>query len=144
MPRMTNIAGQTRDELKALRCPKCTAAMEKVTFAGITVDRCVQCKGLWFDAREQERLRAVEGAEQIDVGPPPPPAAAAAAPATPGKVQCPVCHTQMIRMTDHQQPHIGFESCTVCYGVFFDAGEFRDYKEQNIRESVGWLFSRRR
>jgi hypothetical protein len=47
-------------------------------------------------------------------------------------------------MTDHHQPHIHFESCTVCYGVFFDAGEFRDYKEQTLGESIGRLFRRRR
>ena len=43
-------------------------------------------------------------------------------------------------MTDHNQPHIKFESCTVCYGVFFDAGEFRDYKELTLTESVKRLF----
>jgi Zn-finger nucleic acid-binding protein len=40
----------------------------------------------------------------------------------------------MIRMVDHQQPHIHFESCTLCHGVFFDAGEFRDYKEVTVAE----------
>ena len=137
---MTNIAGQTRDETQRLNCPKCKAAMEEVTFGGTTVDRCVACKGIWFDAREQEQLKEVDGSESIDT-----PAGAAhkfVAPAA-GKILCPVCHTQMIRMTDHQQPHIHFESCTVCYGVFFDAGEFRDYKELTLTESVKRLFHRK-
>ena len=46
----------------------------------------------------------------------------------------------MIRMVDHRHPHLWYESCTVCYGVFFDAGEFRDYKEHSILETFkGWL-----
>src|SRR5687767_6365869 len=102
---MTNIAGQTRDEGLTLNCPKCQAVMEKVTFGGTTVDRCVSCKGIWFDAREQEQLKEVEGAEALDTAS----AGAKAAPVS-GKVLCPVCHTQMIQMTDHQQPHIKYES----------------------------------
>lgn len=139
MARMTHIAGQTRDESQKINCPKCKAAMEQVTFGGTTVDRCVSCRGIWFDAREQERLREVDGAEAIDTGTP----AAAPAPAVPaGKVMCPVCHTPMIGMVDHHQPHLKYESCTVCYGVFFDAGEFRDYKEVTLAESVKSLFKR--
>ncbi len=138
---MTNIAGQVRDEAQTLNCPKCSAVMEKVSFGGTTVDRCVSCKGIWFDAREQEHLKDAAGSEALDVGGP----ASAPAPAPPpgGKVLCPVCRTPMIRMTDHQQPHLKYESCTVCYGVFFDAGEFRDYKELTLAESVKRLFPRR-
>ena len=136
---MTNIAGQTRDEAQTLNCPKCKAVMEKVTFGGTTVDRCVSCKGIWFDAREQEHLKDAEGSEVLDTANP----AAGPAPLA-GKILCPVCHTQMIRMTDHQQPHIHYESCTVCYGVFFDAREFRDYKEVTLVESMKRLIGRRR
>jgi Zn-finger nucleic acid-binding protein len=142
----SNIAGQTRDESQTLNCPKCKASMEKLAFAGTTVDRCVSCKGLWFDASEREHLKDLEGSEAIDNGtaakapPPPPPPAVPSGPA--GKILCPVCRTPMIAMTDHLQPHLKFESCTVCYGVFFDAGEFRDYKELTIAETVRSLFKR--
>ena len=36
------------------------------------------------------------------------------------------------RMADRRQPHIWYESCKVCYGVFFDAGEFTDFKEETL------------
>jgi Zn-finger nucleic acid-binding protein len=51
-----------------------------------------------------------------------------------GKINCPVCQTQMIRMVDKNQLHIWFESCTKCYGIFFDAGEFKDYKEETLAD----------
>ena len=140
---MSRIAGITRggdEQRQPINCPRCSAAMGKVTFGSVVVDRCTACKGLWFDAREHERLKDVEGAETIDTGAPVSPAAADA-PKQPGdaKIDCPVCHTRMIRMVDHRQPHIHYESCTVCHGVFFDAGEFRDYKEQTVSEWFkGW------
>lgn len=135
---MTNVAGLSRDPDQVIRCPKCAAAMEKVTFAAETVDRCTACQGLWFDAREHERLKDVPGSEAIDVGHAGPPVP------KPGKMTCPVCHTPLIAMSDHRQPHLKFESCTVCYGVFFDAGEFRDYKEVTLVETVRRLFGRDR
>jgi Zn-finger nucleic acid-binding protein len=135
---MTNSAGQTHDDEKVLNCPKCGAVMEKVVFQNIAVDRCTACRGLWFDALEQEHLAAIKGSESIDVGSPRP--AGTEAPVPKIVVKCPVCHTPMIRMVDHHHPHLHFESCTVCYGVFFDAGEFRDYKEHSILETFkGWL-----
>jgi Zn-finger nucleic acid-binding protein len=118
-----------------------------VTFASVVVDRCTSCRGIWFDAREHERLKEMEGSEEIDAAAPGG-AAAQGAPAGGGatkpddpKINCPVCHTRLIRMVDHRQPHIHFESCTVCHGTFFDAGEFRDYKEHAVGE---WFRSRTR
>ncbi len=123
-----------------MNCPKCSAAMERVQYESIEVDRCTDCKGIWFDMLEQEHLKALEGSEEIDIGDP-----------EVGKqtnivdqINCPVCDTRMIRMVDGRQPHIWFESCTVCYGVFFDAGEFRDYKQETILDFFKDLFSRER
>ena len=132
---MTTAADDTRDDTPKLDCPKCGAWMESVAFGGAVVNRCVSCKGLWFDAREHEHLKEVEGSEVIDT-----PKSAKAVGKVAGKIKCPVCHTQMIEMTDHQQPHLKFESCTVCYGAFFDAGEFTDYKDVTLVESIKRLF----
>ena len=42
----------------------------------------------------------------------------------------------MIQMTVHRQPHIRYEGCTVCHGVFFDAGEFSDMKRFTLAERL--------
>ncbi len=42
-------------------------------------------------------------------------------------IDCPHCHTPMIALTVHGHSRLKYESCTVCYGAFFDAGEFREY-----------------
>ncbi|MBN1978819.1 MAG: zf-TFIIB domain-containing protein [Anaerolineae bacterium] len=109
-------------------CPKCQSPMEAVVYESFEVNRCTKCKGLWFDLREQEHLKALEGSERIDVGT----SGEGAAYNEIGGIECPICRTLMIRMVDAQQPHIWYESCPTCYGVFFDAGEFRDYRERTI------------
>lgn len=118
-------------------CPKCQSEMEKVLHQGVEVDRCMQCKGLWFDMLELEKLRRMEGSETIDIGD-----------ECEGqkwnqitRVNCPHCKTRMVHMVDRSQAHIWYEACPTCYGVFFDAGEFRDYKEDTILDRFRELYS---
>ncbi len=123
-----------------MNCPKCQSKMEKVTFADVEVDRCTQCKGIWFDMLEHETLKSVQGSEAIDVGDP----EKGADYDTIDRIDCPVCRTRMIRMVDKDQPHIRYESCGVCHGVFFDAGEFRDYKDRTLSDFFKSLVTRER
>jgi Zn-finger nucleic acid-binding protein len=109
-------------------CPKCRGMMETVTFGGVEVARCTECKGLWFEALEAERLKQMKGAESIDSGD----TAMGRKMDTLKKIECPVCHTAMIRMVDIDHPNVHFESCKVCFGAFFDAGEFRHLKESHV------------
>lgn len=117
-----------------MNCPKCDDSMQSVQFGEITVDRCTGCQGIWFDMLEHEHLKEIPGSEVIDIGDP----AVGRQHNEQMKVDCPVCHVHMIRMVDAQQPHIWYENCPVCHGVFFDAGEFRDFKEHTL----GDLFRR--
>lgn len=109
-----------------MQCPKCGHPMEQVSFSAIEVDRCTLCKGLWFDLLEHERLKAMPGAEAIDAGD----AGVGALFNRDDRIHCPRCGGGMIRMVDPEQPHIWYESCGACHGVFFDAGEFTDYKQR--------------
>jgi Zn-finger nucleic acid-binding protein len=109
-------------EPRHLQCPKCSAAMETFSFHDISVDRCTACKGLWFDALEKDHLDDMNDAASIDVG-------AGSATELPAHMDCPVCRTRMIRMVDHGHPDVHFESCTICYGLFFDAGKYREHRE---------------
>jgi len=122
---------------RPMNCPKCHAAMELVTYDAITVDRCTSCKGIWFDANEQKWLKERKGSESIDTGD-----------AVVGKkmdkitnILCPRCHSMMIRMVDVDQHHIDYEACTTCYGIFLDAGEFKDLKDFTVSEYLKGLFS---
>ena len=104
--------------------------MEIVIFENIEVDRCENCFGLWFDMLEKEDLEMIAHSESIDIGE-----------KRIGemyndirKIDCPKCNVVMIQMIDKTQFHIQYESCPTCFGIFFDAGEFRDLKEHTVIE----------
>lgn len=123
-----------------MNCPKCHSAMELVTYEGVTVDRCIKCKGIWFDANEQKWLKEKAGSEAIDTGD-------VAVGRQMDKINnylCPRCQGQMIRMVDAGQQHIDYEACTMCYGIFLDAGEFKNLKDSTMSEYLMGLFSRQR
>lgn len=109
-------------------CPKCNSKFEKVTYENIEVERCLGCQGLWFDMLEKEDLVKIAGSEAIDIGSD-----------QVGEqynhkqdIKCPKCAVTMVPMVDKDQFDIKYESCQSCYGTFFDAGEFRDLKENSV------------
>jgi Zn-finger nucleic acid-binding protein len=111
--------------------------MEKITHRTIEVDRCTSCRGIWFDLLERERLSQLEGSEAIDVGD----AATGRRFDRVERIVCPVCTTPMIRMADPVQPHVWYEACKVCNGVFLDSGEFEDLKERTLLDRLRDLFA---
>lgn len=51
-----------------MNCPKCKAEMELVRIGGIEIDRCVRCKGIWFDQQEQRQVKSASGSHRADTG----------------------------------------------------------------------------
>lgn len=105
-----------------MNCPKCDGTMEAVTINEVEIDRCSNCAGLYFDMLEERDLLETRSARKVDIGD-----------ADIGKerdltvdITCPRDGVAMMHMTDPAQQHIEFESCPLCYGRFFDAGEFSD------------------
>ena len=113
-----------------MKCPKCLATMEPVTYNGVEVDRCTQCFGLFFDHLERESLKKIEGAEILDVGD----EFLGARYNEILDVACPKCGTKMDQIRHTDPFEIKFEHCAGCKGIYFDAGEFRDYLEDEIFE----------
>lgn len=44
-----------------MRCPKCGATLISEDYEGVQIDRCPECRGMWFDAGEAETLMKKEG-----------------------------------------------------------------------------------
>ncbi|HEY0503265.1 MAG TPA: zf-TFIIB domain-containing protein [Lysobacter sp.] len=112
-----------------MQCPKCSSPMEAIELLSSRSQRCTNCRGLWLTMGENRLLKPM--AEQVDTGD----AAIGAQYNHIDRIRCPVCsERQLVRMVDPQQPHIWFESCSHCFGRFYDAGEFRDYAEHTFLE----------
>lgn len=43
-----------------MKCPKCGADLVETEFHNIKIDRCSDCKGIWFDAGEVEMIEHVD------------------------------------------------------------------------------------
>lgn len=129
-----------------MQCPKCEAVMHLIEYGGISVDRCSQCNGLWFDMLEHEHLKALEGSESIDIEDPRGALGKQGAKVKDDRIpiDCPVCSIPLLRMVDREQPHIWYEACATCFGVFFDAGEFRDFKEKTVLDFFRDLLAKER
>lgn len=115
-----------------MQCPKCLCPVESVTFAGITVERCSGCNGIWFDLMEREKLIKAQGSDVIDNGSP----SVGEVHNQQGDYDCPKCLHRMSKMVDHQQPHIWYEKCPGCGGVYLDAGEFSDLKDATLLDRL--------
>ena len=107
-----------------INCPKCFSEMEITSFKEIEVDRCTNCKGLWFQPEELAALRTDTWMADyiLDEGE-----------AKVGKqynrmrdIKCPQCERAMEPESDADQAHVVYESCPLGHGVFLDAGEFTD------------------
>ena len=126
-------------------CPKCGGSLEQVVCAGIEVDRCLYCKGLWFDSLEAETLKAVKGSESLDIGDP---NTGSQLDKITEDMDCPRCEHRMTRMVDIDQHCIWYEKCPVCHGVWLDAGEFKNFKDnfkhQGIFGQARKVFKRKR
>jgi Zn-finger nucleic acid-binding protein len=113
--------------------------MERIAIELVEVDRCRSCGGLWLDNNEDERLKRAGAAAIADTADP------AVGRRDQGTIDCPRCHTRMMRMVDPGRPNVTYESCAICYGNFFDAGEFREVAESGALDTFRqWLLPGRR
>jgi len=106
----------------------------------ITVQRCTQCAGLFAKPDVLMEMKKEWMSEVLDTGDP-----------KVGRrydevteIKCPECGSAMNKVADPKQPHIGYESCPSCEGMFFDAGEFSDWKHETFWDKIRDLIRDRR
>ena len=126
-------------QLHSLECPKCGHGMEEVSLEGITIDRCSNCVGLWFDGEEASDLKSVDDSESLDTGDP----QVGWKYDSVAEINCPRCGRLMDKSSDPKQIHIWYEVCED-HGIFFDAGEFTDYKYETLMDKFRGLISGKR
>lgn len=58
--------------MDTLTCPKCQGSMRVYERSGVTVDQCSECRGIFLDRGELEKLIDAEEAFNATQAPPPP------------------------------------------------------------------------
>ena len=100
-------------------CPKCKDPLRAVTVAGVEVDRCTGCEGIWFDrselgellrqeSRQTRVLQKGQDTERLDV--------------LPGA--CPRDAKPLKRTRASFKTEVDVDFCRECCGIWLDAGEF--------------------
>ncbi len=116
-----------------LHCPKCKSRLETVQIGKLEIERCAGCRGIWFDVLEWDDVRQLKGAERLEIGD----ARVGAAHDKDTGLRCPKCQTTPL--TRLEVPHhagLHIDKCPRCYGAFFDAGEFLEYRELTLTERL--------
>jgi len=119
-----------------MNCPKCHEGMETIIVQGIEIDRCIKCRGIWFDMNEKEHLKRAKGAYKADIGH----QAIGEYYNEVKDVNCPKCSIKMKSHVEKRSVRIEYETCPKCEGAFFDAGEFREFAEPTILEFTVEMF----
>lgn len=117
-------------DVHSIECPKCGQGMDEISYGSdLLIDRCTNCRGMWFDNGEAELLKSKWMGDALDIGT-----------ASEGKkwdtvdpVSCPRCGDEMEKASDPDQPHIWYEVCRD-HGMFMDAGEFTDFKHETLAD----------
>ena len=93
----------------------------------VVIDKCTNCKGLWFYNGEAEQLKGDWMADFADSGD----SEVGKTYDTVREVKCPRCDKLMQTLNDPKQSHLQYEACEE-HGMFMDAGEFTDYKHETL------------
>jgi len=115
-----------------MRCPVCKLETIVVEHAGIELDYCVRCQGLWFDATELDLLFGSMGLTGA------PSCLAAAEPievtGEPGR-KCPICQRLMSKARLGAERGVTIDRCAQGDGLWFDGGELAVVLQQAVNES---------
>jgi Zn-finger nucleic acid-binding protein len=105
------------------RCPHCPGYLTPETRAGITVDRCERCGGLWFDAEELDRCLAHIYPDGV-----PTPESRIPSRGV-GSRPCPRC---VHALETAGWNDLILDRCTTCRGLFVESKEFLHMQKQEL------------
>ena len=111
-----------------MKCPACKQVMIVVEHAGIELDYCVSCQGVWFDASELELLfdRAQLGRAGSQL------LALRTADSAEACRRCPLCRRGMAKALIGEKPEVLIDRCPAGDGLWFDGGELGQLLRQAL------------
>jgi Zn-finger nucleic acid-binding protein len=129
-----------------MTCPKCHGEMRVYERSGVTVDQCTECRGVFLDRGELEKLFEAESnwnsqqaspsrpaaAPQPGYAPPPPPPGGQYGP--PPAYGAPAAHGYPAAAPGYGQPQYGY------HGHYRQQGHHGHYRQKRRKGFLGELF----
>lgn len=101
-----------------MQCPVCNEPMIVLEYAGVEVDFCTGCSGVWLDEGELELLLGLEAPEVAKLI-----SGGEGVAGEEAKRRCPACDAVMVKEVFGADPPIVYDRCPHNHGLFFDKGE---------------------
>ncbi len=107
-----------------MQCPRDGTSLARITLAGIELDKCHKCDGIWCDPGEMERFRDARVADVEEMveqkyGDP-----AVEEGDVSGYMRCPACDDARLIGSRHTFLNpIRIDRCEKCTGLWLDDGE---------------------
>ena len=99
-----------------MKCPKCSTELVQKYYKGsIEIDYCPNCRGIWLDFDELDRLEDMGFEDDRNKG-------SLVHNATPTKYPCPVCATNLHEF-QYRLYDLKLDLCVEQHGFWLDAGE---------------------
>lgn len=117
-----------------MKCAKCSGNMKTFIHAGIEIDQCENCGGIWFDPGEYEKMLKVSDIEKLKKSNP-------NTQLDEKRAKCPRCNNQkeMIQI-ETLNPSIHIDRCQKCNGMWLDGGEFEELQLDEVMDKIEKLF----
>lgn len=105
-----------------MKCPKCAdLPLTRSIAAGLELDQCLGCGGLWLDESELPRLLEAGRPAVKDLL-----TSRDRSGANDRRGSCPHCGSGLLRVTSAQKRRVTVDKCADCGGVWLDGGEFAE------------------
>ena len=131
-----------------LKCPRCHSPLsndsleefkQNISASTIGVDECKECRGIWFDKGELEKVHDIIDVTFIEIR------------KIPSKEEqylpltCPKCtNIVMEKVQNTRDKKVIMDVCPNCKGVWLDGGELKAIQEENLFltlfNTIKWLY----
>ena len=105
-----------------MKCPQCNLKLGQALLAGVEVDYCPSCFGLWFEENELEWAKDERDRElrwlDIDLWKDP-----ARFQVSRGRKFCPLDRMPLYEVR-YGDSNVRIDACSICHGIWLDRGEF--------------------
>lgn len=121
-------------------CPRCKTLMDQEVISemefSMSVEKCNNCGGHWFDRGELERIENIIEPTLIDFN---------RLPSMKKQLlplYCPQCEEHpMMEKTEHSRDHhVIMDFCPACNGIWLDRGELEAIQKENVLYTVARFF----
>jgi len=121
----------------SIRCPVDRSVMKHEKAAGLSLDRCPTCGGIWLDLNELARGLAIDAKALSEVDR----EGKRASHSIRRELACPRDSARLVTLTHRSQAHVEYEQCTICGGIYLDQGELKDLASFTLVERIKSFFA---